>query len=195
MKKTILIIVCIFVSRQVSAQRDTVLSNHHEITSSLGYYSFTFLDNDQSLLNSNAQVAINVAYTYRFTKVIGLSMVYTYAPRFKDIEYHSSFNTDEIIGKLSLSTHSIVPMLKINFLNTKYVVLYAKVGFGITYLENKINNYYPERYDIVSENDHFFFAFQIVPIGIEIGTKKYAGFFENGLGCQGYYTVGFRLGL
>lgn len=40
------------------------------------------------------------------------------------------------------------------------------------------------------------FAYQLVPIGIEIGSKQYAGFLQYGLlGMEGAISIGFRYGL
>ena len=44
-------------------------------------------------------------------------------------------------------------------------------------------------------SDRIDYAYQFVPIGIEVGTKQYAGFLQFGLGMEGLFSIGFRYGL
>lgn len=196
MKKVCLLIVCILtLTLQGIAQRDTVLTNHHEISFSVGVLPLSLFNYKVPLIDTNITPAFSISYTYRFTKVIGLSIMYAYGPKFADIEYTTLHGEKLIIGKENLSTHTLMPMLKVNWLNTKYVDLYSKAGIGLMYLDNRIENYYPNRFGIISENKKFFVGYQVTIVGIEIGSNQYAGFLQYGLGCQGYLAAGFRLGL
>jgi len=182
-------------SWQVVAQRDTILSNHHEITFSFGIipqkiYLFSSSFNKNELFKS-----ISMGYSYRFNKVIGVGALYSYVPNFYTIFYQSYSGSEEIIGRMNQSSHSFVSVLKINWLNTKYVVLFSKIGIGFTLLQHTLTNYYPEKYEISPSYEDLFLAALVTPIGIEIGTKQYAGFLQYGIGNQGMFTAGFRLGL
>lgn len=197
MKKVCLLIFCVLtLSWQGKAQRDTVLSNHHEVSFAIGGLPISLFNYNVPLLDdTKITPAISISYAYRFTKVIGLTIVYTYAPKFRDIMYTPLHDEKLIIGRENLSTHTLMPMLKVNWLNTKYVDLYSKAGIGLMYLDNRFENYYPNRFSLISENKKFFVGFQIIFAGIEIGTNQYAGFLQYGLGCQGILAAGFRLGL
>lgn len=196
MKKVCLLIFCVLtLSWQGKAQRDTVLTNHHEVSFVVGGLPISLVNYKVPLLETIITPAFSISYVYRFTKVIGLSIIYTYAPKFEDIEYTPLHEEKLIIGRENLSTHTLMPMLKVNWLNTKYVDLYSKAGIGLMYLDNRFENYYPNRFSLISENKKFFVGFQIIFAGIEIGTNQYAGFLQYGLGCQGYLAAGFRLGL
>ena len=148
MRKLVFIIICLFVmSWQVVAQRDTILSNHHEITFSFGIipqkiYLFSSSFNKNELFKS-----ISMGYSYRFNKVIGVGALYSYVPNFYTIFYQSYSGSEEIIGRMNQSSHSFVSVLKINWLNTKYVVLFSKIGIGFTLLQHTLTNYYPEKYE------------------------------------------------
>ncbi len=97
------------------------------------------------------------------------------------------------------TSHTLMFHLKINWLNTKYVNLYSKVGQGIMAWGYNLKEYQPDLYQINMPSNKFIdridYAYQFVPIGVEVGTKQYAGFIQCGLGMEGIISIGFRYGL
>ena len=89
--------------------------------------------------------------------------------------------------------------LKINWLNTKYVNLYSKVGQGIMTWNYHLTEYQPHLYQIEMPSNDFAdridYAYQFTPIGVEVGTKQYAGFLQVGIGMEGIICIGFRYGI
>ena len=203
MKKTILIICLIaFFSGTAFAQLDTVRSNKNEF--SIGYglmpsSSFRFHPGRMIYPETDNIGAFYVTYTRRLNKVLGIGVTACYDPI--RLKYNDGVNGEStLICKVSQNSFSILPHLKINWLNTKYVNLYSKVApIGIRYCTYKQEEYYPDLYEIQSPVDSFTdkigYAYQFTPIGIEIGTKRCAGFMQVGIGMEGMISIGFRYGL
>ena len=132
------------------------------------------------------------------TKVIGIGATYCLDPRV--YTYYEKPSTKEgLICRLGETSHTLMLHLKINWLNTKYVNLYSKVGQGIMAWGYNLKEYRPDLYQINLPSNKFIdridYAYQFVPIGVEIGTKQYAGFIQCGLGMEGIISIGFRYGL
>ena len=184
-----------------SAQLDTVRSNKNEF--SIGYgvkpsSSFRYNPGRHYYPLEENVGAIYATYTRRLTKVIGIGATYCFDPRV--LTYYEKPNTQEgLICRLGESSHTLMFHLKINWLNTKYVNLYSKVGQGIMAWNYRLKEYQPDLYQINMPSNKFTdrinYAYQFVPIGVEVGTKRCAGFIQCGLGMEGIISIGFRYGL
>ena len=62
-----------------------------------------------------------------------------------------------------------------------------------------LKEYRPDLYHINMPSNKFTdrinYAYQFVPIGVEVGTKRCAGFIQWGIGMEGVISIGFRYGL
>ena len=203
MKKTFFIICLIaFFSGTAFAQLDTVRSNKNEFSIGYGFMpSSSFRYNPGCLIYPETDNigAIYVTYTRRLSKVIGIGVTACVDPII--LNYYDRVNGERtLVCKVSQHSIALLPHLKINWLNTKYVNLYSKVApIGIRYCTYKQKEYYPDLYEIQSPYDSFTdkigYAYQFTPIGIEIGTKQFAGFLQVGIGMEGMISVGLRYGL
>ena len=184
------------------AQRDTIRSNKNEF--SIGYgvmpsSSFRFKPGQHYYPLEEHVGAIYATYTRRLNKVLGIGVTACFDPII--LNYHDRVNGERtLVCKVNQNSIAILPHLKINWLNTKYVNLYSKVApIGIRFCTYKQKEYYPDLYEIQSPYDsfadHIGYAYQITPIGIEIGTKRCAGFVQIGMGMEGTISIGFRYGL
>ena len=183
------------------AQRDTIRSNKNEF--SIGYgvmpsSSFRYHPGCLIYPKTDNIGAIYVTYTRRLNKVLGIGVTACFDPI--RLNYHDRVNGENtLICKVSQNSFSILPHLKINWLNTKYVNLYSKVGQGIMAWGYNLKEYQPDLYQINMPSNKFIdridYAYQFVPIGVEVGTKQYAGFIQCGLGMEGIISIGFRYGL
>ena len=203
MKKTILI-TCLmaFFSGTAFAQLDTVRSNKNEFSIGYGHMpssSFRYHPGCLIYPETDNIGAFYFTYTRRLSKVIGIGVTTCLDPIL--LNYHDRVNGENtLICKVSQYSISILPHLKINWLNTKFVNLYSKVApIGIRYCTYKQEEYYPDLYEIQSPYNSFAdgidYAYQFTPIGIEIGTKRCAGFMQVGIGMEGMISIGFRYGL
>ena len=203
MKKTIFIICLIaFFSGTAFAQLDTVRSNKNEFSIGYGHMpssSFRFRPGCLIYPKTDNIGAIYVTYTRRLNKVLGIGVTACFDPI--RLNYYDKVNGEStLICKVSQNSISILPHLKINWLNTKFVNLYSKVApIGIRYCTYKQEEYYPDLYEVQapvnSFKDKIGYAYQFTPIGIEIGTKRCAGFMQCGIGMEGMISIGFRYGL
>lgn len=133
--------------------------------------------------------AFQIGYTFRCTKVIGVGLYYICDPRIVKL-----YN-DQLIGKINWTTHTLLPTLKINWLNKRVVTMYSKVGFGISINQCGIKNYQPDHFEITPPQHRVYFAYQFTLVGIEIGENQYAGFLQLGAGMEGWFSVGLRIRL
>ena len=202
MKKSVFIICLLaLLSGGAFAQIDTIRSNKNEF--SIGYgvmpsSSFRYKPGQHYYPLGENVGAIYATYTRRLTKVIGIGATYCLDPRV--YTYYEKPSTKEgLICRLGESSHTLMFHLKINWLNTKYVNLYSKVGQGIMAWGYNLKEYQPDVYQVDMPSNKFTdridYAYQIVPIGVEIGTKRCAGFIQCGLGMEGVISIGFRYGL
>ena len=184
------------------AQRDTIRSNKNEFSYGYGHgpsSSFRYHPGCLIYPETDNIGAIYVTYTRRLTKVIGVGVTACFDPI--HLNYYDRVNGERtLICKVNENSLSFFPHLKINWLNTKYVNLYSKVApIGVRYCTYKQEEYYPNLYEVEPPFDSFAdridYAYQVTPIGIEVGTKQFAGFLQVGIGMEGIVSIGFRYGL
>lgn len=136
--------------------------------------------------NSSELGAFTASYYYRFNKVLAVGGSYTYSRIDKQI---INADTNVKIGKAASNYHTVMPTLKVNWLNRGVISLYSKVSAGISI------GTYRETYDRGNGSDFrdtaVMFAFQVSPIGIEAG-RGLAGFLEAGIGNTGTVMAGIR---
>lgn len=198
-KRILLLGLVIAFAMPIFAQRDTIRSNKNEFSYGYGILpaSSNTFPKDHIKTDADHVGAVFFTYTRRLNKVIGIGVTFCYDP--VRITYFDKYNEPSIpICKVSEDCYTIMPHLKINWLNTKYVNLYSKVAlFGFHYFTYKQEVYYPELYEVTPPNpeETIMEAFQFTPIGIEIGTKRCAGFMQFGYGQEGMLCVGFRYGI
>ena len=184
------------------AQRDIIRSNKNEFSYGYGHMpasSFRYHPGCLIYPETDNIGTLYVTYTRRLTKVIGIGVTACFDPI--RLNYYDRVNGEStLICKVYENSLSLIPHLKINWLNTKYVNLYSKVApIGVRYCTYKQEEYYPDLYEIQKPFDSFAdridYAYQITPIGVEVGTKQFAGFLQVGIGMEGIISIGFRYGL
>ena len=200
--KLILFGLLIALTTPAFAQRDTIRSNKNEFSIGYGHMpssSFRYHPGCLIYPETDNIGAVYVTYTRRLTKVIGVGITTCIDPII--LNYHDRVNGERtLVCKVSQHSIALLPHLKINWLNTKYVNLYSKVApIGIRYCTYKQKEYYPDLYEVQppfdSFSDRIGYAYQFTPIGVEVGTKRCAGFLQVGLGMEGIISIGFRYGL
>ena len=94
-----------------------------------------------------------------------------------------SGNNQRLAGKkISTDYYSIMPHLKMRWLNLRILSLYSRIGVGLTFTESSGEGQ--------SESARQW-AFQVSPIGVEIGGKV-AAYAEAGIGTMGSLVAGLR---
>lgn len=80
---------------------------------------------------------------------------------------------------------TFMPSVRFTYLNRPWVRLYSGVDVGIGYfVDNKKNSA-----NEVTRSGNFFFAFNVTPIGVNVG-KKFYGMFETNIGFESVLKVG-----
>lgn len=77
---------------------------------------------------------------------------------------------------------SVMPSVKLDWLNLKVVSFYARVGAGASFSKAKAGSH---------EETATKFAFQLSPVGVEVGGRV-AAYAEAGIGSSGCFLVGAR---
>lgn len=131
-----------------------------------------------------APVAFSAQYAYQLSKLIGLCMIANYSPvkdggwgddRLQYIDewgkpHYEYVQVHETVGEYL----SIIPALRLNWVNKRIFTLYTKAAFGISYDTNE---------------DKAYGAVQLSPLGITFGKRLY-GTVELGIGRQGVLVLG-----
>ena len=128
------------------------------------------LDMKDASMDSWGGVSVN--YTFRIVGGLGVGATFVY-----------SGNNQRLAGKkISTDYYSIMPHLKMRWLNLRIPSLYSRVGVGLTFTESSGEGQ--------SESARQW-AFQVSPIGVEIGGKV-AAYAEAGIGTMGSLVAGLR---
>ena len=121
------------------AQRDTIRSNKNEFTIGYGFMpASSFLPWRWMGYNYDMDPmgSFYATYTRRLTKVIGIGATYCFDPR--QLTYYDSGYPICLLGE---SSHTLMGHLKVNWLNTKYVVLYTKLAVGASFWGYRIKTF------------------------------------------------------
>ena len=120
------------------------------------------LDMKDASMDSWGGVSVN--YTFRIVGGLGVGATFVY-----------SGNNQRLAGKkISTDYYSIMPHLKMRWLNLRILSLYSRIGVGLTFTESSGEGQ--------SESARQW-AFQVSPIGVEIGGKV-AAYAEAGIGTM-----------
>lgn len=115
---------------------------------------------------------ISVNYSFRLIGGFGIGATFVYS------------SNDQRLNQQKVSTHyySILPHLKMRWLNLRILSLYSRVGAGVTMAESK---------GVGQSRSERKFAWQVSPIGVEVGGNL-AAYAEAGVGTVGSLVVGLR---
>lgn len=119
----------------------------------------------------------NIDYSHRINKIVtvGATVNYFEGSKFSDSDKREKYYT-------------VLPHVKVDYLNKKYFTLYGKVGAGFA-----VNKFTEKEDGKLMDKSRTKFAFQISPIGAEIGPNKHLRVFaELGFGFTGTEQIGIR---
>lgn len=171
---------------------------HHEVTVGYGLLPATSLQTwSRSSYNYDKDYvgSIYATYTYRFNQVVGIGATVAYDPANRNY-YDDQMPELGDICKVRQNNFTVMAHLKINWLNTRVVAMYSKVSLGATFGKANVNNLYPDIYEVAfpEKSSKPRFAYNVAPVGIELGNRQYAAFMQCGFGAEGVFCIGFRYG-
>jgi len=121
--------------------------------------------------------ALNAGVDFRVMPKLRIGPSYTFSSCSTKGEYHSN-----------IAYHAILLNVKYDYYRNSIVRLYAHGGLGAV-----ISHMMPKHDDAYNKS---YFAYQIVPVGAEVGISRGAAIFgELGFGAQGLLQVGFKFNL
>jgi hypothetical protein len=138
----------------------------------------------------------NLTYLYHLSKSIAIGGIYAYGN-----EKYTLRNGFEPINLATYNGnyHLIMPTAKYEWLHTGSFCFYSRVAIGICYTPKvDVDVLWPwglsESGDYFTEqHSHITFAWQVVPLGIELRFIKHFAFFvEGGAGSSGYGLAGVK---
>lgn len=139
--------------------------------------------------NGKYSGAVSASYAYRLSRVVNLGITYSFSKYAADL-YLLHVNT----GREHNTYHTVMPMVKINWMNSRIITLYSRAAMGITFNHSKADYTNEEGVQKTTTGNETQVGFQLSPVGIEIG-KTVALFAETGLGNMGSIVLGLRLKL
>ncbi len=130
---------------------------------------------------------ISAQFMHNLNKTIGIGVTASF-------EGLSAKKTDEMTEDLSNNYITIMPTARAYWFRKSMFGMYSRAAAGVTfnsfdYLNAKDGKTVKDSESEVS------FAWQVSPVGIEIGSNKVSGFLEGGFGYQGLVIAGVRIGL
>ncbi len=202
MKKIILFALCLL-TLSASAQ-----DNRHDIRISYGIGKdrhFNNIRNDIEGFNitdifllplselKNYNLTLNLEYYYHLGKHIAVGAM---TGGIFNGKYERVITGEPIAGeelktptaRATLTGHALyfMPAAKWTWYRNKVVAIYSKAGFGARrYKLDVESNYYPERHE-----NKWKTAFQLSPVGVEVGWPHFKLFTDYGFGHQGYINAG-----
>ena len=100
--------------------------------------------------------------------------------------------TNEKVGSSHKYYFSVMPAAKFDWLRKKNFGLYTKVAVGATYYTEKQEQDVNGEKKEVHDDSGVRFNFQASLLGVEVGSQKFRGFAEFGVGEQGIALAGLR---
>ena len=192
----ILFVVALMATPTISSAQATEYEkfdfNSHQVSFGYGFGSANQLRDKYKDISNTGHIydgnkswgSVNLTYVYRHSDLITFGMGYTYTGLKRDI-YN---NTGKLMGDNNIDIHVIMPEFKCDWFKRGIITLYSRGSAGISIA--RIEDNFPATME-KSTNTEVDFAYQISPIGIEIG-NAFAFYAEVGYGYNGIVEAGFR---
>lgn len=195
-KKIFYIIVCMILACNTTAMAQEIEYPKHEIAVGYGVGGMTDIANfiaevftdiyDQEIEKKNHTGEISLQYLYNINKTIGIGLEGIYSGvSGRSKEGNVKQNTDYII---------VMPTLRAHWFRKADFSIYSRVAAGAYFSMDSATKTEDGKTEKKSNNDGGF-AFQVCPVGLEIGSKNFSGFLEGGVGFQGFIVAGLRIGI
>jgi len=195
--KILLLSLGIFMTTFAFGQEESDIFTRHEV--SLGYgpfFSSTSFWSPRYYFDSNDYFgSIFATYTYKFNKVIGIGATVAFDRNNQNV--YDFRNEKDPICNIKQNIVSALVHVKVNWVRTKVVTMYSKVGLGCSYYANNVTKLQSDDlYEIkLDRMPKFDVNYSVIPVGIELGNKQYAAFMQMGYGVEGIFSLGFRYGI
>lgn len=159
------------------------------------YTGYTTYENEKNI------PAISAEYFHHINKTVSIGGIVGFNGTFSDMyctfqrnigDGNATIESKEKVGSAKKYFITVMPAVKFDWLRQKNVGLYSKVAFGLTYMyeQEKQDNEAGEKE--LNSDSKIMGNFQASLLGVEVGSEKFRGFAELGVGEQGIFVVGCR---
>lgn len=121
---------------------------------------------------------ISLQYMRNLNKTIAVGAIVGYENLSSEIKDNGQ------VHNCSENDITIMPAIRASWYRTNLLSIYSKVAAGVDFAVSSDSN----------DKSETMFAFQVTPIGIEIGKGNIRGMVEAGFGFQGMVMAGIRYG-
>lgn len=188
-------------------------TSRHEIAIGLGLFSqagwhhfnhhldkinnaYKIVDNG-CLHSKPAQVSWFLNYSYRFSPrfAAGASLGWAHRKLYTVIDTYDNADFTPVnemkINSIKHRTFYFMPTATYTWWFFKNTSLYSKIGAGISLQALKVDDWFacPE---LTTDHTRAEFAFQVTPVGLNIGNGPVGGFIEAGYGAEGIVNIGLK---
>ena len=141
--------------------------------------------------------ALSVEYFHHLSPVVSIGGIAAFNGTSSDMyckfqRTDGSGTSNEKVGSSHKYYFSVMPAAKFDWLRKKNFGLYSKVAVGATYYTEKQKQDVNGEKKEVHDDSGVRFNFQASLLGIEVGSQKFRGFAEFGVGEQGIALAGLR---
>ena len=196
--KITLLAVTIGMAATAFGQEESDIFPRHEVSVGYGFIPSTSLgySANQNFPATREYVgSITACYTYKFNKVIGMGATLAFDNHSYQMLDKNADNATVCDVRQNIGTALV--HLKVNWVRTKVVTMYSKIGIGISFYSNNVNVVDSVNYIVNTDNmpKTCSTGYSLIPVGIELGSKQYAAFMQLGCGAEGIFSLGFRCGI
>ncbi|MBR5167712.1 MAG: hypothetical protein IKW86_06555 [Salinivirgaceae bacterium] len=201
MKRLLIPILLMLIVVNVKAQTD---GKRHEVALSYGIVSMPeMFESNYIELEASKFLRMNVnIHDVKHSEVIGLQ--YAYQPvRWFELgvvgcfnrttanayPYYTDSTEEKAIGDASFNYLTIMPIIKLNWFDTKFFGMYSKFAYGLSVEKIVVNNWND---NTTSGREQYGPGYQVSPICLQVGTPEFRIFLEGGLGFQGIINMGLK---
>lgn len=132
------------------------------------------------------EYGLNYHYNVKHWCQIGVKAIVESA----SITHYTDTFRSAIQDKYTMALISVMPSVRFTYLNRPWVRLYSGVDLGACYLLNTSNfDSQKESQESDNKSSNFVFAFNVTPIGINVG-KKFYGMVETNIGYEAFIKAG-----
>lgn len=124
---------------------------------------------------------ISIGFNYEITPWLELNVPFVYSHNSGRQEFRQETNTGQKDNWVTL-----LPNLRINWMRNNWLSVYSRVGVGL----GLGNRWVSVDQD---QSTKAIFAYQVSPVGIEMGKGNFCFFVEGGYGFTGAVTAGIKL--
>lgn len=136
--------------------------------------------------SSMGSIAIGFNYEINPWLELNIPFVYTHSTGYQRYVVHTELKDIDLSGDLKDDWVSILPTLRVNWVRNNWLSVYTRAGIGVG-----IGNRWVSI--DADQSTKCVFAWQVSPVGVEMGKGNLCFFIEGGYGYTGALTGGLKL--